>query len=209
MKNKLLLAIATSLIAGPAMAQSAFEGFNFQVGTGYNSYSPKISDVAGAYTISADTATNIALRAGLGYTAALGNNFNLGGLIEYDFINSKNALVNFQNNNVKSDSGTLNSQQKNKITFSVLPGIEINQTTMAYAKLGYSTFKTELTDGYGGTSQQQQGSYNFGLGFKKLIDKNIYVFGEGNFSTFADKSDASINYGGKSYNLILGLGYKF
>jgi len=35
MKNKLLVVIATTLIAGSAMAQSAFQGFYGQVGVGY------------------------------------------------------------------------------------------------------------------------------------------------------------------------------
>jgi len=215
MKIKLLVAAAATVVASSAMAQSAFEGFNAQLGAGYNSYSPKMTDQPNSGTVSTFSMGNggsMALRGGLGYTAALGSAFSLGGLVEYDFVNSKNVAVT-ENSGGKTYSG-INLQQKNKTTFSVLPGIAIDPMTMAYAKLGYSTFKTQLTaPDFSGSATN--GSYNYGLGVKKLIDKNIYVYGEGNYSTIVNKTQpysdgtGSTKFSGSSYNLIVGAGYKF
>ena len=217
MKKKLLVVAATAMMAGSVMAAgSAFEGFNAQLGAGYNSYSPTITDQPNSGTASTFTMGNggsIAVRPGLGYTAGLGDTFTLGGLVEYDIVNSKNVVVTQYDPSDRTTT-SLNMQQKNKTTFSVLPGIAIDETTMAYAKLGYSTFKTQLTYP-GGSGSATNGSYNYGLGVKKLIDKNVYVFGEGNYSTIVSKTQpytdgtGSTKFAGSSYNLIVGVGYKF
>ena len=218
MKKKLLVVAATAMMAGSVMAAgSAFEGFNAQLGAGYNSYSPTITDQPNPGTASSFTMGNggsIAVRPGLGYTAGLGDTFTLGGLVEYDIVNSKNVAVSQYDPTKKSTTNGINMQQKNTTTFSLLPGIAIDETTMAYAKLGYSTFKTQLTYP-GGSGSITNGSYNYGLGVKKLIDKNVYVFGEGNYSTIVSKTQpyndgtGSTKFAGSSYNLIVGLGYKF
>ena len=216
MKIKLLVAAAATVVASSAMAAgSAFEGFNAQLGAGYNSYSPTITDQPNAGPASTFTLGNggsIAVRPGLGYTAGLGDTFTLGGLVEYDIVNSKNVAV------TQNDKGTITNglfiQQKNKTTFSLLPGIAIDASTMAYAKLGYSTFTTQVT-APGLNISSTQGSYNYGLGVKKLLDKNIYVFGEGNYSTITNwnksytEGTGSTKFAGSSYNLIVGVGYKF
>ena len=198
-------------------AGSAFEGFNAQLGAGYNSYSPTITDKpnagpAGTFTLG--NGGSIAVRPGLGYTAGLGDTFTLGGLVEYDIVNSKNVAVSQYDPTKNSTTNGINIQQKYKTTFSLLPGIAIDETTMAYAKLGYSTFTTQVT-APGLNISSTQGSYNYGLGVKKLLDKNIYVFGECNYSTINNWNKSytdgtvSTKFAGSSYNLIVGVGYKF
>ena len=97
-----------------------------------------------------------------------------------------------------------------------MPGYALNADTQIYAKLGYTWITTSCSNGNGSAcSDSNETGYNTGLGLKKLIDKNIFVFGEANYITINSKTynynDNSGSYktSGNAYNLLVGAGYKF
>lgn len=77
---------------------------------------------------------------------------------------------------------------------------------------------------------QSNGSANYtnnvngwvaGLGFKQLLDKNLYVFGEGNYYSYSSYSWSATSGSGSTlqtytgtqtpsaYQFLVGVGYKF
>ena len=214
-------AVATVFVAPTAFGQANnFEGFNLQLSTGFQSNSPKISDQKlnngtpdGTTTVS--NVTGVPLYLGAGYTHAFTQSFTLGGLIEYNPLSSsKGTMTN--TDPLGNVSTATKGWVKNNTTLSILPGFVINADTQVYAKLGYTWVTSACSNDNGSScADQTLSGYSLGLGAKKLIDKNIFVFGEGNYVTLNSKTlgynDGSGSYksGGNGYNFLVGAGYKF
>ena len=234
MKIKLLVAAAATVLASSAMAQSAFEGFYGQLGVGYenNSLSSRTLNVttrpgepdsgtAGA-KVSAPTSSGggFAGVIGLGYNVSVAPSFLVGIGADY----APTSVTTSTQNSISCSSGcnlTNNYKISNRYNVFIAPGYELDKGKLVYIKGGFSseTVKWQSQAGWGGAStiSQNANGYVVGLGYKQLIDKNIYVFGEGNYYSYSSNSvsgssgsqTATQNQTPSAYQFLVGAGYKF
>ena len=183
MKIKLLVAAAATIMAGTAMAQSAFEGAYGQLGIGYQSSKPKTDSSEESYSSTTGFASVIAA----GYNFQVTKDFLLGIGAEYSFLPTSQA------NLTDTDDGvTLTEKYKNQNTYNIFlsPGIVISKDSLAYAKVGYTgtSYKNETE----GITDNLQG-YSLGLGYKQIIRGGLYGFAEGNYFSYKNITRACGN----------------
>jgi len=237
MKIKLLVAAAATLVASTAMAQSAFEGFYGQVGTGYESNSltnlgSTYSYIAsggstgtGSNSASNQNANGVPLVIGLGYNYKLTNTWLLGVGADYSAISQETSSYR------SVDSGSLNGPGKlkvsNRYNIFLTPGYAIDKDKLVYAKLGYSAQTLNYSAGAYETTPalnktNNANGYVLGLGYKQIITGGIYGFAEGNYMSYSKTNmgnswtetdgtrvTATSNTGSSAYTLLVGVGYKF
>ena len=239
MKKNLLLASLLAFAGTGAMAQSAFQGFYGQVGVGYESNSfgsnslnvasvPGQSDSGTGGTISAPSATASGFSGaiGLGYNHSVAPKFLVGLGVDYNpmSLNGSAKVCNGCTSDVKYTAS-------NRLNVFVTPGYEIDKDKLVYLKAGYSMQQVSVDlpasantfrNAYNPTSNAS--GYIAGLGYKQLVNKNVYVFGEGNYMSYSkvSQSGTGINTGTgaqaqaiattttpSAYQFLVGVGYKF
>ncbi|MBT8543010.1 porin family protein [Polynucleobacter paneuropaeus] len=219
MKKQLLVAITTGLIASSAMAQSAFEGFYAQAGIGYenntlNSNSLNILGLSNPAPSASSGGFSGVL--GLGYNLSVAPQWVIGVGADY----SPTSLTSSNQLACNSCAGSFaNFKVSNRYSIFVAPGYQIDKSSLAYVKAGYSAETVNWQpQGNSGQSNASMNASGFvvGLGYKQLIDKNLYVFGEGNYYSYSSVNGNST--GGQPINvsttpsaaqLLVGMGYKF
>lgn len=202
MKKKLLVIAAASVLASPAMAQSAFQGFYGQIATGYeNNQVSNLSTVGRESNPANGGNTNLSasnqsfggapLVLGLGYNASLTKDWLLGVGIDYSALsfNSSNysyALSGPGAPNGESGSSLTGNSLKTSQRFNIFvtPGYAIDKDKLAYLKVGYSSVQVGVTPG-----------------------NNVFVPSYGNFNIRTDSSGFS-NQSSTVGGYVLGLGYK-
>jgi opacity protein-like surface antigen len=215
MKIKLLVAAATIVVASSAMAQSAFQGFYGQIGTGYeNNTSSNLSstgtDTANAITeqwrLGNQSYGGVPLVLGVGYNFSLTSKWLLGIGADYSAISQKSSSLT-QTLSVDADSISLNgstAELSNRINIFVTPGYAIDKDKLAYIKAGYSTvtqklnspnaflFSTGQAGALPSTSQSKNLSgYILGVGYKQIITGGIYGFAEFNYMSYSKQTYSS------------------
>lgn len=231
MKQKLLIAATLFAATTSSFAQSAFEGAYGQIGVGYQSASPSVSnakETIGGVTynsnVSSSTATGFAGTVTVGYYASVTKDFLLGIGAEYSPFASSKANSSTWATGLMNGSATYQTQNTYNIFLS--PAMMVDKDKMVYAKLGYtgtsvksqSTTPGETAPSY---TQNYQG-YSVGLGYRQVIQGGFYGFAEGNYFSYGNKNVSTTgNFGGtnpytytytsnvNAYNLLVGLGYKF
>jgi hypothetical protein len=258
MKIKLLVAAAATVVASSAMAQSAFQGFYGQIGTGYESNtatglnSPITIGIAGiSANIGNGSAGNqtfggMPLVAGIGYNFSVAPKWLLGIGFDYSFLSQESSSFSYSGNLEDIGNGTLNGAKvkaSNRMNIFITPGYEIDKDKLIYFKAGYSSVKVDSTaptsiTGSGGTdsvsnvlggnfsnASKTLNGYVVGLGYKQVINKGLYAFGEANYMSYSKANFTSTlngvesgvpysvstnaNSGLNSYQLLVGVGYKF
>ncbi len=213
--KKLLVAVAVTGLVGTANAQSAFEGFFGQLGIGYESTNPKISNG----TLTDGTSYNVSgvsNSSGLGGAIAIGSYFNisnsflLGIGAEYSPIATSNAnwTLNIPGEGV-SDPNKF--KKKNSYNIFLSPAFAIDKTKLAYAKVGYTGMSAQTTDQEGIKDTYNFSGYSLGLGYKQIIEGGLYGFAEANYASYGSKTliDTNGNLKPTTMNFLVGVGYKF
>lgn len=223
--KKVLVAAAIAGLAGAVNAQSAFEGVYGQVGVGYESVSPTLTNqqitipsiqaAPFSWNSSSSSANSMVGVFTLGYNHNITKEFLLGVGVDYSpFAGSKG--------NYTLNNGTLGSspgyyQKLNSYNIFLSPGYAIDKDKLAYAKVGY-TGASVKADGIRTTNYT---GYSLGLGYKQIIKGGLYGFVEGNYMSYGNKtvSDSGTVSGraytssgtssANSYNLLVGVGYRF
>jgi outer membrane immunogenic protein len=228
MKKIQLVMITVGLIGMSATAvnaQSQFEGLYGQVGIGFQSVVPSISNTnitspgGTRYNMgtSVDTSNGFTGTATLGYSFLVTPSFLLGFGGEYSPIAGQSGNYSYTNSQLNPSTISGSYKLKNSYNFFVSPGIVIDKSSVAYAKVGYTGAAIE-SDG----SNTNYTGYSLGLGYKKFISGNIYAFGEGNYMSYGNKTatgsgpwggggsfSASSTSSANVYNFLVGVGYKF
>lgn len=229
MKIKLLAATAATVLASSALAQSAFEGFYGQLGVGYENNS--ISSRSFSFTSFATPADNGSAGApsssggGFSSTVGLGYNFSVapkwivGIGADYAFTNVTTSTQPILNG--ASAGADNNYKVKNRYDIFITPGYEIDKDKLAYVKAGYSS-QSVVWQGQNaasslGSESKNANGYVVGLGYKQLIDKNLYFFGEGNYYSYSSYTISGNGGDGtisqtqtpSAYQFLVGVGYKF
>jgi len=224
MKKKILMVFSLTSFASSLMAQSAFEGFYGQVGLGYESNSA--SEAGSTYVSSGSTTRNslnrifsnsngLSSAVGIGYTRAITPKLTLGiGAEYYPFASSSTGYTS-SIAGVSSGTGSWNKENSYNIFLS--PGVVVSKDGLAYAKVGYSRMQAKSGSTGAASDTSNHKGYSLGLGFKQIIQGGIYGFVEGNYFKYNDLFATSVNSSGtaylnsgtSSYNLLIGVGYKF
>jgi hypothetical protein len=229
MKKQLIAVAAFSLLAGSAMAQSAFEGAYGELSTGYekNTISGSVPYINGSGTYNsgsgtANATTNSApLIVGLGYTFLADPKFTVGLGVDYSTLSS---TTNNITSTVYGTNYTYAYKVSNRYNFVVTPGYVISKDQLVYAKAGYSmeSIQGKPSNGGNSTNTASVGGYIVGLGYKQMIADGFYGFAEGNYMSYSKPNlSSSFTSGGlgytynpnagtpSAYNFLVGLGYKF
>lgn len=228
----------SSLVATTAYAQSAFQGFYGQLGVGYenNSFGSNTLNVAqksgdaesgtnGVASAPSQNASGFAGTIGLGYNMSVAPKWLIGLGVDYNPLSLKSSGKAVCNDCTAQST----IQASNRLNVFVTPGYEIDKDKLVYLKAGYSMeqIKTNLpasantfTNSYNPTSNAN--GYIVGLGYKQFVDKNIYVFGEGNYMGYSKvtQNGTGTNADGttqaitttttpSAYQFLIGVGYKF
>ena len=213
-----IIRIATAMtFAGLSMGAFAqaknFEGMNVTGSVGYQSATTKLTDVnVVGLTVSDGNPAGAAVNLGLEYIASINDQYTLGLGVDTNLLASNSGELNVTVNGVKVQSGK--TKVSNSYSLFVSPGIAVNNETLIYSKLGYvqMTTKTDFDDG-GNLPSSALTGYSLGLGFKQLMGKNTFLFGEFNYITLQSKDGASdgntYKTGGSAMNGAVGIGYKF
>jgi opacity protein-like surface antigen len=215
MSKKLLIAAAAVAMSSGAMAQSAFEGFYGQVGVGYenNSFANKTASPSSiSFAAPSQSAGGFSGTVGLGYNYAVAPNLVLGLGVDYNPLSVKSGQSALANGLTGYNTTT---QASNRYNIFVTPGYQFGADKLGYIKLGYSAeqLKAQNSGGLSTSGTANASGYIVGLGYKQLIDKNIYVFGEANYMTYSNiaisSGGSSINTTPSAYQALVGVGYKF
>lgn len=154
MKIKLLVAAAAIVMSGTVMAQSAFDGFNFQLGIGGVQSQVSASNTQDTSLIPNPNINNITTgtsfngMASIGYSQSfdsLFKGFNLAGNVFYVIGNQSAGNVSNTSNGVYTLDPSLSATQnlsgsyklKNTWGISVEPGYYVSKNLLGYLKFAY------------------------------------------------------------------------
>lgn len=205
-----------------AFAQNAFEGFYGQIGVGYESVTA--SEKGSTYTSTGGTTSPLNRSFSdsdkftgsvtLGYTMPLADSFTVGVGAEYYALSSQNANYTYTVTGVTS--GTGNWKRKSAYNIFVSPGFVISKDSLVYAKIGYAGADAQSNVTGSAPSTISHHGYSLGLGYKQMIDSNLYGFAEANYFNYGDKTATTVSNGTSttktgltSYNFLVGVGYRF
>lgn len=228
MKKKLLVALASAVVANSAMAQSAFEGFYGQLGIGYEHNSmtsgglnvtqrPGEPDSGTPGTVGTPSYTGGAFSGaiGIGYNFSVAPKFLLGLGVDYSPLSNETSSASVCNGCTDS---TIKYQVSNRFNAYLMPGFEIDKDKLVYLKAGYSMENIKAKPSFDNFNPSSNANgYIVGLGYKQLVTKNVYAFGEGNYMSYS-KVNLSATGGGQTitanqtpsaYQFLVGVGYKF
>jgi hypothetical protein len=203
-----------------------FGGFYTQLGLGYQSFSPNLSN--SNYTVRGTTygsntqvssAQNIMGTVTAGYDLPINSGFLMGVGAELSPVSGKSTSIGgstIGGVNIPPSSYKVN----NTYNLFISPIFPIDKTTALYGKAGYS--KANISAGPNLDSLGYSG-YSLGLGYKTIITGNFYAYIEGNYYNYGKINNSgsaiipgtSTSYGysnsstATSYNLLYGIGIRF
>ena len=235
MKNNLMVAsiisaVATVGILGTAQAQSKFEGYYGQVGIGYENTHPSLSygnvnvtgigPYVGSYPMSSTVGNSNSFSGTVtaGFFVPVNKDFLLGIGAEYSPI-----AGNSQNFSANSSGLTANGQYNKENSYNIFlsPAFPIGDDGMIYAKVGYTVASVKSQYSGGNSTTDRLNGYSVGLGYKQIIQGGFYGFGEINYAKYGDKTINQVatidtynlsqdtTMSASTYNLLVGIGYKF
>ena len=228
MKKSLLIVATTLLFANSAMAQSAFEGFYAQVGIGYenDSLASRSFTTSGATNGAPNGTVSGASSSGSGFSSTLGLGYNFSVVPKWLVgIGIDYTPTTISTSTQASYYGAIasnNYKVSNRYNIFLAPGYEIDKDKLIYLKAGYSTesvaWQAQAGPPGAVNSSSNQSGFVAGLGYRQLLDKNLYVYGEGNYYSYSSYTAGSINPTSGSftptqtptaYQFLIGVGYKF
>ena len=210
--KKLLVAAAVAGLVGTANAQSAFDGVNVQLGVGMGTNSVQQSG-SRSYTSSDASFTssssnnnvqsskaNVFGNISLGYSQGFANNFNLAANVFYMMGSDDAGTSNYSysNSNLESNSGNSKNTLKNMWGIVLEPGYYFGKESLGFLKLGWAQGKVGITStdfdstqdpattSFSGSANTQ--GFLYGLGFKQMVSKNVYLGFEAYQIQFSSKS---------------------
>ena len=190
---------------------------------------------------------------GLGYNFSVAPKWLLGIGVDYSLLSQESSSFSYsgQLNSIETGEafpGTLSGAKlkaSNRLNIFITPGYEIDKDKLVYLKAGYSSIKVDATaptsvtsngttapisdpnNGFGAAfsnPSQTLNGYIIGVGYKQIINKGLYAFGEANYMSY-NKSNfnssltipnsggvsvtSTSNSGLNSYQFLVGVGYRF
>lgn len=200
---------------------SGFQGAFAQIGLGYEVISPKHIEssltVAGAFvplSTTVESAKGMTAAFSLGWYQSLNENYLLGvGVDALPFASAKGDTIVSTRTAVVADD-----HFKREYAYHIFlsPAKVVGKNGLAYAKVGFSIARMpKIRLNYDFTG------FMLGLGYKHLLNDDIYAFVEGNYANYGDETSGrtftrgarTITSSGahslESYNILAGVGYSF
>jgi opacity protein-like surface antigen len=194
------IAFVGMLLSTLASAQSKnFEGFAVGLNAGYDSTATKVT-LASGFKMNGFGQSNFTSNLNGSYTFAIDEKITLGLSGTYNLSDSKiyteDAGGLFTGTNVL--------KLKSQYSINIEPGYVLNETTLAYFKLGYHSADYNVS-----TTTKSTSGVGYGVGVKYLISPNLYANLE--FIKVDYSSTALGTSTGSTSNTVgtLGIGYKF
>ena len=200
MKKLIIASALSAAFVSPAVFAQAtgFTGFYGQVGLGMNSSGSNVN-IASPAQPEGDEALflsgklgqqNVAGNVALGYNLGLSNGFNIGANVFYNIAGDAAGSLNVGDG---VDGLTANNRLKNIWGISVEPGYSFSDSSLGFVKLGWAMADNSwrISGGDGGTETIGFGNssgFLYGVGYKHLINKNVYVGVEVYQVAFSSKS---------------------
>lgn len=196
-------------------AESVFEGFSGNVGVAYQNYNTEFSNFRSqngtVFNIAPDESTGAVGKLGLDYAWFLSpiTNISVGATYSTNYGSAKPITITRPDGTVVPDDGTM--KMKQKMSIYVAPGLLINESTLAYVKLGYTNIDSQdETATVYGTS-----AYSYGVGGKFALDNKSFAYVEANYLAGKKSNFVSATSGSTftikptGYELVVGYGFKF
>lgn len=215
--KKILIASVIAGLAGAANAQSAFDGPFVQLNVGGVSSSVKNIYSTNAPSIdSTVNGTSFVGQAVVGYSKSF-NELNLAANV---FYNIGNQSVGDLNSARATAGSNLNLTTKFKNTYGIAiePGYNFNKETLGYLKLAYVSTTLNGTDTYTepgdpastGSSSTRHNGIGYGVGAKRMVDKNIFIAADVMYTQYQSKSNSDgFSQKPSQMSYMVGVGYKF
>ncbi len=241
MKKLIIASALSAAFVSPAVFAQAsnFAGFYGQVGIGYeyntvNSSGPNYftngTDVVpNYYSPNSSSSSNFSSSLGAGFGLAITDRILLSIGVEYQPTTSDTGVFNIDFGAGGATEGSIAGNYygiKNRYGIFLSPGYAIDDTKLAYLKVGYTSQEVNVTTTLADGSRllksgQSVDGFLVGLGYKQLINKNIYFFAEANYrqydgaefrvrgrlptsTFFVDNKQKSSNF-----NALVGIGARF
>ena len=215
-KHILAAALLASLSGGAFAQAKNFEGLNVTGSLGYQSGKASATDFnVTTITTSEASPSGMALTFGVEYITALSKTATLGFAVDTNVLTSNGSTMNGYVSGGLEPTSATEFKFKSSYAISVMPGYALSDDLLVYGKLSYVQISASLTDVDGASTSDTVTAYGVGLGFKKLMTKNVFIFGEGNIVSGVAKdgisADGSATYKvkGSATNVAFGIGYKF
>ena len=222
--KKLLLALFTTAFTNAVMAQSTFEGFYGQIATGYENNTVKSGtsndNVGTTFTNPSVSSGAAPLIIGAGYNFNVNPKYTLGLGVDYSLFSTNSGTITSITSTPNVLPNTAYTKVSNRYNIYVMPGYVIDETKLAYLKVGYSNQKVEdfATLNNVSLGSTNVSGYILGVGYKQMIGGGIYAFGEANYMNYSNGTliyresggySFFTNKGSDAYSALIGLGYKF
>lgn len=230
------VAMLATTAATPALSQSKnFAGPSIAISGNLNHGQIKVTERANDEIAQVDAGLNETTSFKLGndsttfsidlsQTFALDNKFALGIGAGYDFGKIKLGQTNYSES-VLTTTSTLNLELKDHYNIYLQPMYIMSDNSSIFGKVGYNfakgTLKATLDNASGSASKNFEG-WNYGIGAKFLIDKNLFIQTEANYTVYdsvkADLTSSFSDTYGDEYSLTfkpevlsakISIGYKF
>ena len=202
MKKQLLVALTTGVICTSVIAQSAFEGFYGQIATGYeNNYvSPLVApttivtdgvSVFRTKEASSQSVSGVPLVLGVGYSFQVFPDWLIGIGGDYSVLSQTTSNYTVKNRNDTFPNPNNTIKFSNRYNLFISPGFALDNDKLIYVKAGYSSEQTTANNG--GTTPStsfvtNRSGYIVGLGYKQIITKGLYGYGEFNYMNYGNKA---------------------
>ena len=230
---KKIIVICGILFSSTLAAQSSnWNGAYGQVGVGFESlkassnntsFSANAGGGAAPLNTTMSTINGFTGTISAGYNQAINSKWLLGLGVDYSPVESSSG--NYTMTDSGGGSSPINGTYK-KVAGSyavfISPSYAIDANKLAYAKLGYAAATLDNSH-----TKTNHTGYLMGLGYKQIIQGGLYAFGEANYSVYGDTTTSyaaatlagtppvsvpgtfrsTLNF--SSYNVLLGVGYKF
>ena len=193
--KKLLCTAVILASTSVALAQNKnFEGFSGSVGLAYTTLGTDFTNFKTAagrsYTVRTEDSKHVTPQIGLEYTGHVDGNFFLSVGADYQFGKGKTANVFFDGTKIDDTyKGSL------KARLYVAPAVAVDNSTLAYFKLGFTSVKADWSDGSSGSEKVK----TFGVGVKFLADEKGNYFAEWN--SINGKRKSRVDESGNTYAL--------
>jgi opacity protein-like surface antigen len=179
------------------------------------------------------------LIAGLGYNFSVAPKWLIGIGADYSFLSQQSSSYNYNLSDLSEISlSGAKIKVSNRFNIFIAPAYEIDKDKLVYLKAGFSSVKGAFSapinatvggntipvseTGFSPSGQSKTlNGYILGLGYKQIISGGFYGFAEGNYMNYGKRNfgkttpvrDATLttntSSGINSYQILLGVGYKF
>lgn len=201
------IAIILALASTSVYAESSnFEGFEAGLGLGYVNADMVYTD-SNPDRLDWDE-NDVVVQLGAAYHWSINDDWLIGLGATYDLNDTDAGTQTYRNENIRAELQNHNS-------IYLQPTYVIDDTSAVFAKIGYHKARTKVTGPstvWADDNVSVEG-FGYGLGYKRLIQNNLFIQGEFLFVNYDDESlisgALSYEYKQKARSAVVTLGYRF